>query len=106
MQPTIAERLDEQTENATATPPETPTERRQSLRRNRFSMLRFRHASDPQLSSSYAQADPDAPPVPPLPPRKFYLPVALPGFPPLRGVTPLLTVFSSPNDHHHCTDKS
>ncbi|KAL1964971.1 hypothetical protein VTN77DRAFT_6171 [Rasamsonia byssochlamydoides] len=65
LQPDITERLDEQTESADA-PPETPTER-QSLRRSRFNMLRFRHASDPQLSASYAQADPDAPPVPPLP---------------------------------------
>jgi hypothetical protein len=38
-----------------------------SLRRNRFSFMRLRHASDPQLSKSYAKAAPDAPPVPSLP---------------------------------------
>lgn len=42
-------------------------------KRRPFSLLRSRHASDPQLSASYASTDPDAPPVPPLnmPPRKF-----------------------------------
>ncbi|KAJ5730596.1 uncharacterized protein N7483_005104 [Penicillium malachiteum] len=42
-----------------------------SLRRNRFSFMRLRHASDPQLSKSYAQAQQDAPPVPSLPPPKI-----------------------------------
>lgn len=37
-----------------------------SLRRNRFSFMRLRHASDPQLSKSYANAG-EAPPVPSLP---------------------------------------
>lgn len=41
-----------------------------SLRRNRFSFMRLRHASDPQLSKSYAQAQDEAPPVPSLP-RKW-----------------------------------
>jgi len=41
-----------------------------SLRRNRFSFMRLRHASDPQLSKSYAKAEQKPPPVPPLPPRK------------------------------------
>ncbi|KAJ5369039.1 uncharacterized protein N7496_008799 [Penicillium cataractarum] len=41
-----------------------------SLRRNRFSFMRLRHASDPQLSKSYAKAE-DAPPVPSLPPPKI-----------------------------------
>ncbi|EAW06379.1 Arf family guanine nucleotide exchange factor SYT1 [Aspergillus clavatus NRRL 1] len=36
-------------------------------RRNRFSFMRLRHASDPQLSKSYAKGE-DVPPVPPLPP--------------------------------------
>lgn len=36
-----------------------------SVRRNRFSFMRLRHASDPQLSKSYAQAE--APPMPSLP---------------------------------------
>ncbi|KAL4889188.1 hypothetical protein BDV59DRAFT_121125 [Aspergillus ambiguus] len=39
-----------------------------SMRRNRFSFLRLRHASDPQLSKSYAKAEQDVPPVPSLPP--------------------------------------
>ncbi|KAJ5140433.1 hypothetical protein N7448_003841 [Penicillium atrosanguineum] len=39
-----------------------------SLRRNRFSFMRLRHASDPQLSKSYAKAARDTPPVPSLPP--------------------------------------
>ncbi|KAF7718975.1 Uncharacterized protein PECM_000366, partial [Penicillium ucsense] len=37
-----------------------------SLRRNRFSFMRLRHASDPQLSKSYAKAE-GTPPVPSLP---------------------------------------
>lgn len=37
-------------------------------RHHRFSLLRFRHASDPQLSTSYAASEP--PPVPSIP-RKF-----------------------------------
>lgn len=38
-----------------------------SMRRNRFSFMRLRHASDPQLSKSYAKAQDEAPPVPSLP---------------------------------------
>lgn len=39
-----------------------------SLRRNRFSFMRLRHASDPQLSKSYAKAgQQQAPPMPSLP---------------------------------------
>ncbi|KAJ5751987.1 hypothetical protein N7520_008904 [Penicillium odoratum] len=39
-----------------------------SLRRNRFSFMRLRHASDPQLSKSYAKAgQQEAPPMPSLP---------------------------------------
>jgi hypothetical protein len=38
-----------------------------SLRRNRFSFMRLRHASDPQLSKSYTKAGQDTPPVPSLP---------------------------------------
>lgn len=41
-----------------------------SLRRNRFSFMRLRHASDPQLSKSYAKAQQETPPVPSLP-RKW-----------------------------------
>lgn len=41
-----------------------------SVRRNRFSFMRLRHASDPQLSKSYTQAE--APPMPSLP-RKLLL---------------------------------
>ncbi|KAL4910219.1 hypothetical protein BDW74DRAFT_49694 [Aspergillus multicolor] len=37
-------------------------------RGNRFSLMRLRHASDPQLSRSYAKAEADAPPVPSIPP--------------------------------------
>ena len=40
-----------------------------NVRRNRFSFFRLRHASDPQLSKSYAKAEEDIPPVPSLPPR-------------------------------------
>jgi hypothetical protein len=47
--------------------PSQPTDRRQFLLSHRFSMLRFRHASDPQLSTSYVQADRNTPPVPPIP---------------------------------------
>ncbi|KAJ5287117.1 hypothetical protein N7478_002803 [Penicillium angulare] len=42
-----------------------------SLRRNRFSFMRLRHASDPQLSKSYATAQQETPPVPSLPPPKI-----------------------------------
>ncbi|CAI7587258.1 unnamed protein product [Penicillium bialowiezense] len=43
-----------------------------SLRRNRFSFMRLRHASDPQISKSYIKAgQQDAPPVPSLPPPKI-----------------------------------
>lgn len=39
-----------------------------SLRRNRFSFMRLRHASDPQISKSYIKAgQQEAPPVPSLP---------------------------------------
>jgi hypothetical protein len=44
------------------------TVRHQNARRNRFSLMRFRHASDPQLSVTFNRAEP--PPVPSLPPRK------------------------------------
>lgn len=37
-----------------------------SLRRNRFSFMKLRHASDPQLSKSYAKGE-ETPPVPSLP---------------------------------------
>lgn len=57
-------------ETGKADTPTSPVSRQVSLR-NRFSMMRFRYASDPQLSTSYAQADEEAPPVPPMPPRKF-----------------------------------
>ncbi|KAF9893398.1 hypothetical protein FE257_011830 [Aspergillus nanangensis] len=40
-----------------------------TLRRNRFSFMRLRHASDPQLSKTYAKGESkDVPPVPSLPP--------------------------------------
>ncbi|KAE8144535.1 hypothetical protein BDV25DRAFT_91292 [Aspergillus avenaceus] len=35
---------------------------------NRFSFMRLRHASDPQLSKTYAKGEEDVPPVPNLPP--------------------------------------
>ncbi|PYI08881.1 guanyl-nucleotide exchange factor [Aspergillus sclerotiicarbonarius CBS 121057] len=35
---------------------------------NRFSFMRLRHASDPQLSKSYAKGEQEIPPVPSLPP--------------------------------------
>lgn len=46
-----------------------------SQRNNRFSLLKFRHASDPQLSTSYrtAAAAADAPPVPFLPRKLSHL---------------------------------
>ncbi|KAJ5498606.1 SEC7-like alpha orthogonal bundle [Penicillium expansum] len=44
---------------------------RPSLRHKRFSFMRLRHASDPQLSKSYAKAGQDTPPVPSLPPPKI-----------------------------------
>jgi hypothetical protein len=42
------------------------------MRGNRFSLMRLRHASDPQLSKSYAKGEAEAqtPPVPSIPPRK------------------------------------
>ncbi|OKL61190.1 hypothetical protein UA08_03627 [Talaromyces atroroseus] len=44
------------------------SEKSASMKRNRFNVLRFRHASDPQLSASYAQGEMDVPPVPHVPP--------------------------------------
>lgn len=45
-----------------------PSTNTPSLRRNRFSFMRLRHASDPQLSKSYAKAaQAETPPVPSLP---------------------------------------
>ncbi|KAL4785505.1 hypothetical protein BJX76DRAFT_180305 [Aspergillus varians] len=43
---------------------------RETLHRrgNRFSLMRFRHASDPQLSKSYAKGETEIPPVPDIPP--------------------------------------
>ncbi|KAI9370581.1 hypothetical protein BJX61DRAFT_86181 [Aspergillus egyptiacus] len=35
---------------------------------NRFSLMKLRHASDPQLSKSYAEGEGEAPPVPEMPP--------------------------------------
>lgn len=43
-----------------------------SLRRNRFSFMRLRHASDPQLSRSYAKAE-ETPPIPSLPRKCTHL---------------------------------
>ncbi|KAK2746101.1 hypothetical protein FQN57_003441 [Myotisia sp. PD_48] len=40
----------------------------QNKKRHRFSLLKFRHASDPQLSTSYQQSQVEPPPVPALPP--------------------------------------
>ncbi|KAL5332905.1 hypothetical protein BJX70DRAFT_89388 [Aspergillus crustosus] len=37
-------------------------------RGSRFSLMRLRHASDPQLSKSYARGEPKTPPVPSIPP--------------------------------------
>lgn len=51
-------------------PPKSSSET-QSLRRNRFSFWRLRHASDPHLNESYTKAGENIPPVPPLPPRKL-----------------------------------
>ncbi|KAJ5365351.1 SEC7-like alpha orthogonal bundle [Penicillium concentricum] len=44
---------------------------RPSLRHKRFSFMRLRHASDPQLSKSYVKAGQNTPPVPSLPPPKI-----------------------------------
>ncbi|KAJ5502939.1 SEC7-like alpha orthogonal bundle [Penicillium fimorum] len=41
------------------------------LRHKRFSFMRLRHASDPQLSKSYVKAGQNTPPVPSLPPPKI-----------------------------------
>ncbi|KAJ6180129.1 hypothetical protein N7519_010590 [Penicillium mononematosum] len=48
-----------------------PSSDRSSLRHKRFSFMRLRHASDPQLSKSYVQAGQNTPPVPSLPPPKI-----------------------------------
>lgn len=57
-----------------------------NVRRNRFSFFRLRHASDPQLSKSYAKAEEDIPPVPSLPPRWS------------TPLIPLVSLFCSPRD--------
>ncbi|KAJ5570973.1 hypothetical protein N7535_004633 [Penicillium sp. DV-2018c] len=48
-----------------------PSAETPSLRHKRFSFMRLRHASDPQLSKSYAKAGEESPPVPSLPPPKI-----------------------------------
>ncbi|KAJ5143921.1 uncharacterized protein N7515_002708 [Penicillium bovifimosum] len=48
-----------------------PSAETPSLRQKRFSFMRLRHASDPQLSKSYVKAGEDSPPVPSLPPPKI-----------------------------------
>ncbi|OQE41887.1 hypothetical protein PENCOP_c004G04697 [Penicillium coprophilum] len=49
----------------------SPEGDRPNLRHKRFSFMRLRHASDPQLSKSYVKAGQDTPPVPSLPPPKI-----------------------------------
>ncbi|QQK40182.1 Guanyl-nucleotide exchange factor, putative [Penicillium digitatum] len=44
---------------------------RPSSRHKRFSFMRLRHASDPQLSKSYVKAGQNTPPVPSLPPPRI-----------------------------------
>lgn len=44
-----------------------PSSDRSSLRHKRFSFMRLRHASDPQLSKSYVKAGQETPAVPSLP---------------------------------------
>ncbi|CAG8884720.1 unnamed protein product [Penicillium nalgiovense] len=48
-----------------------PSSDRSSLRHKRFSFMRLRHASDPQLSKSYVKAGQETPAVPSLPPPKI-----------------------------------
>ncbi|KAE8554743.1 hypothetical protein EYB25_003284 [Talaromyces marneffei] len=52
----------------TGFPVASTSENSASMKRNRFSMLRFRHASDPQLSATYSQSERDVPPMPHVPP--------------------------------------
>ena len=55
----------ENTRDSGSSPPASP---RPSVNPRRFSMLRFRHASDSQLSTTAKEhAARDAPPVPPVP---------------------------------------
>lgn len=55
-------------------PPGSPPVQGSTAGTKRFSMMRFRHASDSQLNTKAREqaADP-APPVPPVPPRKHTL---------------------------------
>lgn len=60
----------------TGFPVASTSENSASMKRNRFSMLRFRHASDPQLSATYSQSERDVPPMPHVPPRESLTQIA------------------------------
>lgn len=68
-----------------------------SARRNRFSFMRLRHASDPQLSKTYAKgAQADAPPMPSLPRKWIVKQFDLSTYAALRNLTGAL------NRHYAC----
>lgn len=68
----------------------------QATRQNRFSLLKFRHASDPQLSSTY-NAQAQAPPLPTFPPSKSF---PLPVRPSIQFGADCLRLYSSYNHYH------
>lgn len=53
-------------------PPPTNNAQQQNKKRGRFNLMRLRHASDPQLSTSYKNAERSS--IPPVPPRKLMIP--------------------------------
>jgi hypothetical protein len=72
----------------------SPPVQEESSKHRRFSMLKFRHASDSQLSTR-ARQQADASPVPPLPKRRFIL---------LFCGAKADSLDHSTRDYYHCTD--
>jgi hypothetical protein len=67
------------------------------IRHNRFSLLKFRHASDPQLSTTYAQTAPPPVPLSNFPPSEYKVPS------PHQDLNILADhgVFRSSSNHHY-----
>lgn len=86
-------------QDARATPstetPRSPALQEQPPNRQRFSMLRFRHASDPQISKT--ARDQSIAPRPPMPVGKLQSGL----FVPARSPRQLINIFCSACHHHH-----
>lgn len=86
--------------------PPSPPVQEHTPNTKRFSLMRFRHASDPQLSAKakeHAARDDDAPPVPRVPgnPARTYMDASHMA----EGWSTDVELRSARN-HHHCTHRS